>query len=84
MTGIGSGYETYQPLMDALAAHVRQVWGPDYMLGDFLMEAHCVSMEEGRENESGEYVLVTSTHTTHIIEGLAGMIAEHGGGDTDE
>lgn len=72
MSGMGSDFPTYEPLRQALEQHAKDVYGDQYVVADFVMLAYVVPMDH--ENESSEYIMVTSTQTSHIIEGLVGQV----------
>lgn len=72
MSGIGENYPTFEPLRKAFEAHAQELYGPEYMVQDFIMVGYVVTMDP--DDERAEYVLTTSTHAEHIIEGLGGRL----------
>lgn len=68
MSGIGSSRESYAAMVQAIEAYAKETYGDEYVLQDFAMVGFVVSMSD--DTEKYEYLMASSTHAPHIIEGL--------------
>lgn len=70
MSGIGedSHKEQHAALEAALQEYARSVYGPDYIVQDFVAVAFVVNMTE--DNEVSEYAMASSSAAVHVNEGL--------------
>lgn len=72
--GIGEEKPTWEAVRKALDAHAKELYGDDYVLQDFVTIGYVVSMGVDTNEEVAEYMLVTTTRTNHIIDGLVQQI----------
>lgn len=84
MSGVGSEHPTFEPLRQALEAHVQAVSSDSHVMGDFIILAHIIDLCEGADPDAGEYILASSTQAPHVIDGLLSQIHRFSNGMPDD
>jgi len=75
MRGAGSEHPTWEPLRQALEAHIKEsAGGEGYVLGDWVILSHVVDLD-AEDDGGGEYVMASSSQVPHIVEGILAQIS---------